>query len=242
MKSWQTPMAGMRPLPAALATLAAVLVLAACAVRPVATGGQLNDTPVAVATQVSDNASAQPAEASTAVTPENGETAAKMTSPADCTAPRAATPAQTEGPYYTPDTPERTSLVEDGMPGTRLTVSGYVLDTNCRPIAGAWLDFWQADANGVYDNSGYTLRGHQFSDATGRYTLETVLPGEYPGRTPHIHVKVQAPGRPVLTTQLYLPNEPGNTRDGIYDPALLVEMQDGPEAKLATFDFVLNLN
>src|SRR3954447_6103967 len=102
------------------------------------------------------------------------------------------TPSLTEGPYYKAGSPERTSLLEANMPGTKVVLTGYVYDKNCRPVAHAWLDFWQADANGRYDNSGYTLRGHQYTDANGRYTLETVEPGEYPGRTVHFHVKVQA--------------------------------------------------
>ena len=96
------------------------------------------------------------------------------------------TPAETEGPYYKRDTPERASLLEPGMAGTRLLVSGQVLTRDCRPIAAALLDFWQADAAGAYENAGYRLRGHQFTDADGRYTLETVVPGLYPGRTRHI--------------------------------------------------------
>ena len=59
--------------------------------------------------------------------------------------------------------------------------------------------------------------GHQFTDASGAYRLETIVPGHAPG-TPAIHLKVQAPNRPALTTQLYFPGEAGNARDGIYDP------------------------
>ena len=121
-----------------------------------------------------------------------------------CVSPAPLTPAQTEGPYYTPNSPERASLIEPGMGGTKLIVTGYVLTTDCQPIANAWLDFWQADDQGVYDNAGYRLRGHLFTDETGRYTLETIVPGEYPGRTQHIHVKVQAPNGPILTTQTLL--------------------------------------
>ena len=94
------------------------------------------------------------------------------------------------------------------MVGERLIVTGYVLDQDCKPVAGALLDFWQADGEGVYDNEGYRLRGRQYTDAEGRYRLETVIPGEYPGRTEHIHVKAQAPGGRVLTTQLYFPASP----------------------------------
>jgi protocatechuate 3,4-dioxygenase beta subunit len=151
-----------------------------------------------------------------------------------------ATLAQTEGPYFKRNSPERTSLVEPEMAGTRLVLSGYVLTRNCRPVAGALLDFWQADAAGAYDNAGFTLRGHQFTDAQGRYRLETVLPGEYPGRTLHIHVKVQAPGRGVLTTQLYFPGAARNQSDGIFDAALLVkDVQQSGAGQSARYDFVV---
>jgi protocatechuate 3,4-dioxygenase beta subunit len=150
-----------------------------------------------------------------------------------------ATPAQTEGPYYTPNTPERASLLEAGMAGTRLIVSGQVLTTSCQPVARALLDFWHADDAGVYDNSGYRLRGHQFADDQGRYRLETIVPGLYTGRTRHIHVKVQAPNQPVLTTQLYFPDEPGNDRDGIFNAALVMDIQDDGAGKAGAFDFVL---
>ncbi len=111
---------------------------------------------------------------------------------------------------------------------------------DCTPIAGALLDFWQADADGVYDNVGYRLRGHQFTDEAGRYSLETVVPGAYQTRTRHIHVKVQAPNQPVLTTQLYFPGEAANDRDGIFRPELVMTVQDTADGKLATFNFVLD--
>jgi len=146
------------------------------------------------------------------------------------------TPAQTEGPYFTPDSPERASLLEAGLPGDRLTVAGTVLATDCRPLRRALLDFWQADAAGQYDNQGSRLRGHQFTDADGRFRLETVVPGLYPGRTRHIHVKVQAPNRPVLTTQLYFPGEAANADDGIFREELLLAMGGDRQA---SFTFVL---
>jgi protocatechuate 3,4-dioxygenase beta subunit len=152
------------------------------------------------------------------------------------------TPTQTEGPYFTPNSPERASLREPDMLGTPLTVTGFVLSTTCQPIAGALVDFWQCDDQGVYDNVGYRLRGHQFTNEEGRYTLETILPGVYPGRTRHIHVKVQAPNQPVLTTQMYFPNEPGNARDGIFRPELVMDLQDTDTGKLGAFNFVLRLS
>ncbi|HXH83936.1 MAG TPA: intradiol ring-cleavage dioxygenase, partial [Candidatus Tectomicrobia bacterium] len=148
------------------------------------------------------------------------------------------TPRQTAGPYFKPRSPQRASLLEPGMAGTPLVLEGVVVRTDCAPVPRALLDFWHADDAGEYDNEGYRLRGHLFTDAAGRYRLETIVPGLYPGRTRHIHVHVQAPGERVLTTQLYFPGEPHNARDGIYSPALLVRLQAGSPAR-AAFDFVL---
>lgn len=154
----------------------------------------------------------------------------------------APTPEQIEGPYFTPDSPERTSLLEPGLPGTPLTVTGCVLDRACRPLAGVLLDFWQADDLGAYDNTGFRLRGHQFTDSRGSFALTTIVPGRYPGRTRHLHVKAQAPGRPVLTTQLYFPDEPHNTSDAFFDPRLLMTVRDDAGgARAAAFDFVLDV-
>jgi protocatechuate 3,4-dioxygenase beta subunit len=158
-----------------------------------------------------------------------------------CDDEASATPRQTEGPYFRPSSPERTVLVEPGEAGTPLLLAGSVLSRTCQPIAGALVDFWQTDASGAYDNRGYRFRGHQFTDAAGRYVLDTVVPGLYPGRTRHIHVKVQAPSQPVLTTQLYFPDEARNGSDGIFNRALLMTVADGAAGKEATFDFVLNV-
>ncbi len=150
-----------------------------------------------------------------------------------------ATAPQTAGPFYTPQTPERRSLLEPEMTGRRLVVSGHVYSTDCEPIPGALLDFWQADDAGVYDIQGYRLRGHQFADDEGRFELETIVPGLYPGRTRHIHVMAQAPNGPVLTTQLYFPEEPANATDGIFDPALLMDVTEAEDDRVAFFTFVL---
>ncbi len=121
-----------------------------------------------------------------------------------------------------------------------MTLTGSVLTTACQPVAQALLDVWHADQEGNYDNQGYRLRGHLFTDAQGRYRLETIVPGLYSGRTRHLHVKVQArrPG-PVLTTQLYLPGELANDRDGTFRPELLMEVREVGGRKDAAFDFVV---
>lgn len=150
------------------------------------------------------------------------------------------TPRQGAGPFYTPDTPHRASLLEPGLAGTPLVLVGNVLQTNCKPLANVLLDFWQADDSGRYDNRGYTLRGHQFTDANGQYRLETIVPGLYPGRTRHIHVRLQAPHGRAITTQLYFPNVSQNERDFIYDPLLVVRPLDAPAQRAkAQFDFVV---
>lgn len=152
------------------------------------------------------------------------------------------TPALTEGPYFTPRSPRRKSIVPAGAAGTRLTLTGRVLRTNGRPVANALVDWWQCDARGVYDNSGYRFRGHQFTDARGRYALQTVVPGIYPGRTRHLHVKVQAPRRRVLTTQLFFPGAAANRSDGIYTAECLIRgwrLVQG--RRIGRFDFVLDV-
>ena len=149
------------------------------------------------------------------------------------------TDAQTEGPYYTPNTPRRSNLVTGGVRGIPLLVTGDVVDIQCRPVRGALLDFWQADAAGQYDNRGYRLRGHQFADTRGRYALRTIVPGLYPGRTRHIHVKVQKPHGKILTTQLYVPGEPRNRTDGIFDSSLLMDIRRVGNGRRARFRFVL---
>ena len=153
------------------------------------------------------------------------------------------TPALTEGPYFTASSPRRRSIVPAGAVGTRLTLTGRVLTTTGRPVARALVDFWQCDARGAYDDDGYRFRGHQLTDARGRYSLATVVPGLYPGRTRHIHVKVQAPGRSVLTTQLFFPGVARNRSDGIFDARCVVRgwrLVRG--RRVARFDFVLDLS
>jgi protocatechuate 3,4-dioxygenase beta subunit len=158
-----------------------------------------------------------------------------------CPGSASPTERQTEGPYFKPDSPLRASLLEPGISGTKIVVTGMVLSTTCQPVAKALIDVWHADDRGGYDTAGYRLRGHQFTDDQGRYRLETIVPGIYVGRTRHFHVKVQAPNRPVLTTQLYFPGETVNTRDPIFSRDLVMQVSDASGGKAATFDFVLAL-
>ena len=152
-----------------------------------------------------------------------------------------ATVQQTQGPYWKADSPGQANLRSGNPSGTPLDLTGKVLDSDCQPVKGAIVDFWQADGNGQYDNSGYRLRGHQTTGENGQWTLKTVVPGQYPGRTEHIHLKIWNPdGKVALISQLYLPGSKNNDSDGIYQPS--TEIQDfgkSGSGYTGSFDFVL---
>jgi protocatechuate 3,4-dioxygenase beta subunit len=154
-----------------------------------------------------------------------------------------ATPGLTAGPFFKSGSPRRQVLIEPrtGTAGTPLHLRGRVLTTRGAPLAGARLDFWQADAKGRYDNEGYRLRGNQLSDVEGRYVLRTVVPGGYLDRTPHIHVKVGPAAGRDLTTQLFFPGEPANQDDPLFQEALLMRVRKNEGRAEAAFDFVLNV-
>jgi protocatechuate 3,4-dioxygenase beta subunit len=159
--------------------------------------------------------------------------------PAPCTG--MLTSPNMEGPYYKAGAPERANLIDAGMPGQPIRISGHVFDADCNPLPGAKVDFWQADAGGVYDNEGYTLRGYVVTDANGAYTLDTIEPGVYPGRPPHVHVKVfAADGRELLTTQMYFAGSE-SSRDVQAAPDLLVPYLglDAQGRQRIAFDFVV---
>jgi protocatechuate 3,4-dioxygenase beta subunit len=201
--------------------MTASIALAACGIK-------LNNKQAAVPSATASTATAT-ASASTALEP----------TPA-CGSDHGATPEVTEGPYFTPNSPETNSLYENGMEGTVLTITGYILTADCKPVAKALLDVWQANSKGEYDNSGFILRGHQYTDDQGRYTVKTIVPGLYPGRTRHIHVKFQAPNEKIVTSQLFFPNEPGNAGDGIFLDTLLMKVSDNADgSKSAMFNFVV---
>jgi protocatechuate 3,4-dioxygenase beta subunit len=153
----------------------------------------------------------------------------------------AATLRQTEGPFFKPSSPERADLIEPGMAGQPIDLAGFVLTRGCKPVPGALVDLWHADAKGDYDNSGFHWRGHQFADAEGRFRFRTIVPGNYPGRTRHFHVKVQPKGGRVLTTQLYFPGEPGNRKDELFRRELLIRTAKNQGSVAGRFDFVLDV-
>jgi protocatechuate 3,4-dioxygenase beta subunit len=226
-----------------------LLTLAACAPATAATSTSNNTVNPAVPTILSNADPDVTSPTSTGSTDSNVTATAGVSNTAESMDPNLAcsggktsssvTPELTEGPYYKAGSPEQADLYQNGMAGTKLIVTGYVYDTNCQPVANAWLDFWQADANGNYDNGGYTLRGHQYTDENGRFQLTTVVPGLYPGRTEHIHFKVQAPNGQILTSQLFFPGVAQNDSDGIYNASLLLSIQETSDGLQGQYNFVV---
>jgi protocatechuate 3,4-dioxygenase beta subunit len=122
------------------------------------------------------------------------------------------TPELTEGPYYIAGEKLRRNIT-DGKAGLPLTLRLAVLDAStCRPIGGATVELWHADAGGVYSGFGAGsanrtfLRGGQKTNALGVAEIVTIYPGWYQGRTVHIHVKVHIGGNVVHTGQLFFPD------------------------------------
>jgi protocatechuate 3,4-dioxygenase beta subunit len=148
---------------------------------------------------------------------------------------------ETEGPFFKPRSPERSDLREPGAEGSPFELSGFVLTRSCRPLSAAVVDLWHADDKGEYDNIGFRYRGHVITGSDGAFRFRTIEPALYSGRTRHYHVKVQAPGSRLLTTQLYFPNEPANLRDGLFQHELLMRVADGGDGLAGRFDFVLNI-
>jgi protocatechuate 3,4-dioxygenase, beta subunit len=179
------------------------------------------------------------------------------------------TPRQTPGPFYPLSYPADSDndLVHvaghaESAKGTVTRVAGRILDSAGRPLSGSRVEIWQCDANGRYhnvrDGGGERLPDDNFqgfgrtvTDDQGGYSFVTIRPVPYPGRTPHIHFAVAAPGLSPFVTQMYVAGEPQNDRDpvlqGMGDAAararLIVPLRPAPEigreAFVANFDIVL---
>lgn len=113
----------------------------------------------------------------------------------------------TEGPYYL-DLDLVRRNIKGGRPGTPLTLRFQVVNaTTCKVIKNANVEIWHADASGDYSGvagvSGNFLRGIQKSNSSGWVRFESIIPGWYRGRTPHIHMKVFVSGDEVHTGQVF---------------------------------------
>ncbi|QDT64878.1 dioxygenase family protein [Calycomorphotria hydatis] len=167
------------------------------------------------------------------------------------------TPRQTEGPFY----PDRLPLDRDNdliivqesltpALGQVLHLGGRVLSSAGEPIRNAEVEIWQVDNNGVYIHSRSAGKGNSDkyfqgygkfeTDSTGFYYFRTIRPVPYPGRTPHIHFKVNVKGRNVLTSQFYIDGESQNARDGVYrgigsrekQELVTLKLHDKPKSKI----------
>ena len=164
------------------------------------------------------------------------------------------TPRQGEGPFYPrilPSDSDADLTVFDGVTasGEVIEMVGQLFSANGERISGGEIEIWHCDANGVYAHVGeQTLPGFQGygavrTDASGGYRFRTTMPGIYPGRTRHIHVKARGVGASDLTTQMYFPGEPGNERDGLLrratNPAALIAREEPGPPPRYVFDIVL---
>jgi protocatechuate 3,4-dioxygenase beta subunit len=182
----------------------------------------------------------------------------------------ARTPRVTEGPFYPDrlplDTDNDLLIVNNSITpavGEITHLTGRVLGVNGEPIRNAVVEIWQVDGRGVYlhsSDSGQRQRDVNFqgfgrcaTSSRGEYYFRTVKPVPYPGRTPHIHVRVKRGGRDVLTTQLFVNGHPQNRSDGIFrgirNPLerelVLVDFQPIPNSRIgelsANFDIVIGV-
>jgi protocatechuate 3,4-dioxygenase, beta subunit len=140
------------------------------------------------------------------------------------------TPAQTEGPYYPLQEPKDADfdLLRHGQlryqKGTPAWVEGRVVDVDEKPLKGGAIEIWQCDESGHYDHPADGSKmdpsfqgfGRVQLDSDGQFKFRTIRPAAYSGRTPHIHAKIKLGKLDLLTTQLYVQDDPGNARDGIW--------------------------
>jgi protocatechuate 3,4-dioxygenase, beta subunit len=141
-----------------------------------------------------------------------------------------ATPSQTEGPFYPLREPKDADfdLLRNGdrqySKGTQAWVEGRIVDLDGKPLKGGVIAIWQCDESGYYDHPADGSKmdpnfqgfGRVQLDSAGQFKFRTIKPAAYGGRTPHIHAKVKLGKTDLLTTQLYVQDDPGNPRDGIW--------------------------
>lgn len=167
-----------------------------------------------------------------------------------------ATPSATEGPFYPAPSMRRADIDNDLVKitgvveragGEVITLQGQILDRDGRPRSGLRIEIWQCDVQGKYmhpgddrdlvHDAGFQGFGHDITDAEGRYSFRTIKPAKYPGRTPHIHVKIRDDEAELLTTQFYIKDDPANMQDRLFRrmspqeaASVSMDFADGPAA------------
>jgi protocatechuate 3,4-dioxygenase, beta subunit len=165
---------------------------------------------------------------------------------ATASGPLKLTPSQTEGPFYPPNKPtdrDNDLTVVRGQPGpatgTPLLLSGTLVRRDGTPVAGATVEIWHVDQNGIYlhpqqpeadRDKNFQSYGESVTDATGAWSFRTTSPPAYEGRPRHIHVKVRVDGKEVLTTQVYFEGDPLLANDGVSRNSDVSLMTVKPEA------------
>lgn len=169
------------------------------------------------------------------------------------------TPHASEGPYY-PRPSMRVPDIDNDLVriagrveeagGDIFTLRGTIADNSGKPLAGHRIEIWQCDMNGRYlhprdsrsvpYDQAFQGFGHDITDEVGRYVFRTIKPAIYPGRAPHIHVKILDGDHELLTTQFYIKDHPINARDGLFRrmsdseadtvSMVFVSGESGPEA------------
>jgi protocatechuate 3,4-dioxygenase beta subunit len=157
-----------------------------------------------------------------------------------CTGARTATPATREE-FYKSHAPERTSLRAADVTGPPLRVTGRVIGLKCGVIKDATVEFWQADAAGHYDMTGFRLRGSGHTDPTGQFGFDTVLPGPVGGHARRLHVRVTPPGQPALSTVWFFPDDPTRTSDPAFRPGLDLKAVPGSDPRTVSLEVVFDL-
>lgn len=168
-----------------------------------------------------------------------------------------ATDATVQGPFYWEGAPELPlgADVAQGARGEPTFYSGRVTDTRGQPLAGALLDIWSGDGEGVYDmqveGAGMAARGRVRTDGEGRYWFWSIRPsfypipvdgpvgrmlnamGRHPNRPGHIHMMVSAPGHVPVTTHLFVAHSPYIESDAVFGvrPSLVVDFEPQPAGR-----------
>ncbi len=144
------------------------------------------------------------------------------------------TPRQTEGPFYPDKMPLDVDndlvIINDAITpavGEITHLTGRVLDVNANPIKNAIVEIWQVDSNGVYihteaprqnrRDANFQGFGRFETGSTGEYRFRTIKPVRYGGaRTAHIHFAINKNGHRLLTSQMYVKDNPDNEWDSIF--------------------------